>query len=166
MKHITTLLLFISLSVFSQSKTGTIDIDLIIIQMPAFTEVQSTIEQYGNTLDTDLQTKVKDYEVLFEAYKAAEATLTADQKKEKQQALLSLEGEIATFKNNGVKLMQIKRDELLRPLYQEIGGALEIIAKAQQYTLIMQTNDNMVYIDPTTDVTPLVIKQLGIITKE
>ncbi|EDM43160.1 outer membrane protein, ompH family [unidentified eubacterium SCB49] len=166
MKYITTLLLFVSLSVFSQSKTGTIDIDLIISQMPAFTQVQTGLEEYGKELDADLQLKIKDYEALFETYKTTEAGLSQEQKKEKQQTLLNTENDIANFKNNGVKLMQIKRDELLRPLYQEVGVALEAVAKAQQYTLIMQKNDSMVYIDPSTDVTRAVLTQLGITLKE
>ncbi|MFT5985594.1 MAG: outer membrane protein, partial [Planctomycetota bacterium] len=64
------------------------------------------------------------------------------------------------------KLIDIKRDELFRPLYKKIGAALQIVAEAQGYTLIMQTNESMVYIDATTDVTRSVITQLGIEIKE
>ena len=55
---------------------------------------------------------------------------------------------------------------MLRPLYKDIGVALEKVAKTQGYTLIMQTNDSMVYIDPSTDVTRAVATQLGITIKE
>ncbi len=166
MKIITTLLLFVSLSVFSQSKTGTIDIDFIVTQMPAFTSVQSSLEDYGNSLDTSYKEKVNEFETQFAAYKTEEATLTENIKKERQQSLLVKENDIAKFKNNGVQLIQIKRDELLRPLYKDIGIALEKVAKAQGYTLIMQTNDSMVYIDPSTDTTRAVLTELGITIKE
>jgi len=166
MKFFTTLLLFISLSTFAQSKTGTIDIDYILTQMPEFTGVQSSVEEYGATLDSDLQLKIDQHKSLMEVYRPAEATMAAELKKEKQNEILELEREIANFKNNGLKLIQINREEKLRPLYQKIGKALEIVAKAQNYTLIMQINESMVYIDPATDVTRGVLTQLGIEIKE
>lgn len=166
MRFITTLLLFVSITTFAQSKTGTIDIDFIVTQMPEFVGVQSSVEEYGKTLDNDLQAKFKEYNDLLESYKAQEASLTPAQKTEKQQSLLSLENDIKKFRENGLKLIDIKRDENLRPLFQKIGVALEVVAKAQAYTLIMQTNESMVYIDANTDVTRDVLTQLGITIKE
>ncbi len=166
MKFITTLLLFISISVFAQSKTGTIDIDYIVTQMPEFTEAQATVDTYGANLDTDLQVKLKSYNDLLDQYKEGEAGFNEAQLQEKQQALFTMENEIKNFRSNGVKLIDIKRDEALRPLFKKIGVALEVVAKQHGYTLIMQTNESMVYIDANTDVTRKVISQLGIALKE
>lgn len=166
MKFITTLLLFVSLSVFAQSKTGTINIDYIVTQLPEFTGVQSNVETYGNTLDTDLQAKLKTYSNLVELYKKGDASFTDALRQEKQQALLAMENEIKKFRTNALKLIDIKRDELLRPLFNKIGTALEIVAKAQGYTLILEINESMVYIDPSTDATSSVLTQLGITIKE
>lgn len=166
MRFITTLLLFVSVTVFAQSKTGTIDIDFIVTKMPAFKEVQTSLETYGNTLDEDFKAKLKSYDSLLKSYKNEEAGLTLLQKQEKQKELLELERDIENFKNNGIQLIQIRRDEKMRPLYTEIGAALETVAKEQAYTLIMETNDSMVYIDPSTDVTNLVLQKLGITVTE
>ena len=166
MKYITTLLLFVSLSVFAQSKTGTIDIDYIITQMPDFAGVQTTMDTYGGTLDADFQAKLAAYTTAVEKYKADEATLSIDLKQEQQQALLVLENDLNKFRSNGAKLMDLKRDDALRPLYNKIGLALDVVAKAQQFTLILETNDSMVYIDASTDVTRAVLTQLGITIKE
>ena len=102
----------------------------------------------------------------MDSYKIEEGGLTILQKKEKQDAILLMEDGINKFRNNGAKLIDIKRDELFRPLYKKIGAALQIVAEAQGYTLIMQTNESMVYIDATTDVTRSVLTQLGIEIKE
>ncbi|MFT5078162.1 MAG: outer membrane protein [Saprospiraceae bacterium] len=166
MKFITTLLLFVSLSVFAQTKTGTIDVDYIATQMPEYTVVQTTIDTYAQSLDTDYQIKLTEFNTAMDSYKLEEGGLTILQKKEKQDAILILEDGINKFRNNSSKLIDIKRDELFRPLYKKIGAALQIVAEAQGYTLIMQTNESMVYIDATTDVTRSVITQLGIEIKE
>lgn len=166
MKFITTLLLFVSLSIFAQSKTGTIDVDYIVTQMPEFTGIQETVDAYGKTLDTDLQVKLKSYNDLLEDYKKNEAGYTEAQLKEKQQALFDKENDIKNFRNNGIKLIDIKRDESLRPLFKKIGVALEVVAKAEGYTVIMQTNESMVYIDSSADVTRSVLTQLGVTVKE
>ena len=166
MKLFTTLLLFVSLSVFAQSKTGTIDIDFIVTQMEEFPGVQTSIDNYGKTLDSDYQKKLTEFNTSMESYKKEEAGLTIAQKKVKQDAILLIEEDITRLRNNGLKLIDIRRDELLRPLYKKIGTALEVVAKEQGYSLIMQTNESMVYIDATTDVTRGVITQLGITIKE
>jgi len=166
MKFITTLLLFVSLSVFAQSKTGTVDIDYIVTQMPEFNDVQTAVDTYGKELDADLQAKLENYSTSIEAYKAEEASLTIAQKKTQQTTIIAAEEDIKKFRDNAFKLIEIKRDEVLRPLYKKIGTALETVAKAKSFTLIMQTNESMVYIDASTDVTRAVLTELGITIKE
>ena len=58
--------------------------------------------------------------------------------------------------------MDIKQQEYLKPLYQKIGVALEKIAKAQNYTQVLQANQNIVYLDPNYDLTIPILNELGI----
>lgn len=166
MKFITPLLLFVSMATFAQSKTGTIDIDFIITQMPAISSVNANTEAYAKNLQNDLETKMAQYSTQLSAYNSEETSLTQAQKTEKREALILLEADIRKFQQNATQLVQIKKNEEFRPLYNEIGVALDVVAKAQGYTLIMQTNENIVYIDPSTDVTRAVLTQLGITIKQ
>lgn len=162
MKFLKIAIFFIGLSTFAQGKVGAVDIDYILSNMPELTSVQTELDTYGKQLDTDLNKKVTEYKELAEEYKTGEATFTAEQKKEKQTALITLENDIQKFQQNGSQLMEIKKQEALKPLYQKIGVALEKVAKAQNYTQVMQTTQDMVYLDPNYDLTVPIIQELGI----
>ncbi|HLW32748.1 MAG TPA: OmpH family outer membrane protein [Aequorivita sp.] len=163
MKFLKIAILFVGISSLAQSKVGAVDVDYILSQMPEMATVQQQMELYGNQLDADLTKKVDNYKKLVETYQAGEATFSEALKKEKQTELIELEQDIQKFQQNGVKLMDIKQQEHLKPLYQKIGAALEKIAKAQNYTQVMQTTADVVYLDPNYDLTVPILNELGIL---
>lgn len=162
MKFLKIAVFFIGITAFAQSKVGAVDVEYILSKMPEMTTVQIQLETYGKQLDTDLNKKIEEYKKLAEEYKKGEATFTDEQKKEKQTALLALDVEIQKFQENGSKLMGIKQTEYLQPLYKKIGEALDKVAKAQNYTQVMQTSTDLVYLDPNYDLTVPILTELGI----
>jgi outer membrane protein len=166
MKVLKIAILFIGISSFAQSKVGVVDINYILSKMPEISNVQKQVEAYGAKMDSTLNLKVDQYKKLADEYKTGEATFTDAQKKEKQTAMLNMQSDIQKFQQNGSKLMEIKRNEYLKPLYQKIGVALDKIAKAQGYTQVMQSTDDVVYLDPNYDLTLPILKEMGITVKE
>lgn len=162
MKIMKLLFLFLSISSIAQSKVGTIDIDFIITKMPEITVVQKQLEDYKAELDVDFNKNMKAYNAMVEDYKKNEVNFTIATKQEKQKAILEAENNLGTFQKNGTKLISIRRDELLRPLYQKIGDALGKAAKANAYTQVLQINDSLVYIDNEYDLTIEVLAELGV----
>jgi outer membrane protein len=166
MKAIKILFIFISVSSFAQSKVGTIDIDFILSKMPELPAIQKQIEDYGKELDVDFNKNLDSYNALVKSYNDGETGFSEEVKKEKQTEILTAENDLGKFQENGTKLISIKRDDLVRPLYQKIGVALEKIAKAEGYTQVVQIDKNIVYLDNNYDLTLLVLKELGIELKE
>lgn len=166
MKFLKILVLFVCVSSFAQSKVGTIDVDFIVSKMPELNTVQNVVEQYGKQLDTDLTAKITAYEALIQDYKDNESTYTLIQKKEKQDAIVAMEQDIAKFQQNGAKLIALKREDQMRPLYEKIGVSVEKIAAEQGFTQILQITDTVVYLDKNYDVTITVLKDMGITVKE
>lgn len=166
MKFIKFFFLFLSITSFAQSKVGTIDIDYILTQMPELLEVQKQVEAYGKELDVDFNKNLDAYNVLVKAYTEGEAGFTIAMKKTKQDEILTAESDLGKFQQNGSKLLNLKRDDLLRPLYQKIGVALEKVSKEENFTQVLQIRDNIVYLDNNYDLTLKVLKELGITVKE
>lgn len=162
MKFLKVAVFFIGLTAFAQGKVGAVDIDYIISNMPEMENVQEQLQVYGSQLDLDLTKKVDEYKALAAEYKAGEGSFSEEVKMEKQNALRTLDSDIGKFQQNGAKLMEIKQQEFLKPLYQKIGVALEKVAKAQGYTQVMQTTPDMVYIDPDYDLTISILTEMGI----
>lgn len=154
--------LFTTLS-YSQTKVGTVNSDLIISKMPQMKNVLRRVENYSKRLDSSFRIKAKDYQTKIEAFKTAQKTLSEEDKKSKVQEIATLEQEIGSFRQNGAKLLQIQRDDNLRPLYKKLSEVIAEVAKANGYTQILTTNRNeFAYLDERFDITKLVLEKLGI----
>lgn len=158
--------MLISFSAFSQGKVGVVDIEIILNNMSEMKDVEENLQTYTAQLDLDLDKKLNDYRVAFENYKKEEASLTENQKKEKQEALIELEKEIQRFQQNGAALLELKQQEYLRPLYARIETALEKVAKKHNFTQVNQITPNVLFLEPEYDLTPVLAEELGIELKE
>ncbi|PKP25024.1 MAG: outer membrane chaperone Skp [Bacteroidetes bacterium HGW-Bacteroidetes-2] len=157
-------LVVISMTGFSQSKVGTVDVDYILSKMPELKQVSEAMTEYGTGLDKQFKEKMTAYQAILDGYNNSTETFTDAQVKERQGELYALEQEITKFQQNAVQLIRIKEDELKRPLYQNIAQSLEKIAKAENYTQVLSLTDNntVIYIDPNFDLTLSILKDLGI----
>lgn len=165
MKFLKIAVLFIGLSSFAQGKVGVVNVDYILSNMTEMTSVQEKLGTYGAQMDADLTKKIDAYKAQLETYKTTEPELTITQRKEKQTELIELEKDIQKFQQNGTKLMDIKQQEFLQPLYNKIAVALEKVAKEQGFTQVMQSTVDIIYLDPNYDLTDAIIAELGITIK-
>lgn len=155
--------LLISTLSFSQTKVGTVNSDLIIGKMPQTKNVLKRIESAGKKLDSSYNIKAKEYQTKIDAFKTDEKTMTDADKKNRIQELQVLDQEMQKFRVNGTKMMQLQRDEYMRPLYKKLSETIAEVAKANGYTQILTTNGNQFgYIDERFDITQLVLDKLGI----
>ncbi|MEO9571638.1 MAG: OmpH family outer membrane protein [Polaribacter sp.] len=161
-------ILFICIALLStfaiaQSKVGTIDSDYIIRLMPETKIVLKRSQDYGAKLDSSFNIKLEAYKTKVDAYKKNEKTLGALAKQADIKELTELETDIKAYQDNGNKLMQLKKNELMRPLYKKLNDAITIVSKAGKYTQVLTISGNQfAYVDPNFDITELVLKNLGI----
>lgn len=162
---ITCLLLIITALTLNaqQTKLGTVNSDLVISRMPQMKTVLKRIENYGKQLDSTFQVKAKEYNDKAANYKKEAASLTDDGRKAKIQELATIEKDLGKFRQNGSRLMQIRRDEYMRPLYKKLSEVIAEIAKANGYTQILTVDGNQFgYVDDRFDITKLVLQKLDI----
>jgi len=152
-----------SLATTAQSKVGTIDSELIIGLMPETKKVFSLIERYGKRLDSSYQVKYKEYQDKVADFKAKQKDYTDNLKTLKIQDINQTEQDLKQSRANGNKLIQIKRDEVMRPLYTKLKKVIADLCKTEGYTQILTTSGNeFAYIDEKFDITQKVMDKLGI----
>lgn len=148
---------------YSQTKVGTIDSELIIGLMPETKKVLDLLSNYATRLDSTYQIKYKDYQDKVEAYKKNEKTFSKDYNKIKMDEIVDIEKELQQNQTNANKLIQMKRNELMRPLYKKLRGVIEEVSKAGGYTQILTTTGNeFAFIDSNYDITQKVLDKLGL----
>jgi len=156
-------LLLSSLSITAQTKLGTVDSDYIIGKMPQMKQVLERTKVYGTKLDSSYQVKIKEYQTKATAFKKIEKTLSNDDKQKKGGELFELEKGLNEFREKGAQMMQLRRDDFMRPLYKKVSTIISKIAKEKGYTQILTTSGNQfAYLDEKHDITQLVLDELGI----
>ncbi|WP_299765395.1 OmpH family outer membrane protein [uncultured Dokdonia sp.] len=160
--------LFTATTFAQTTKVGTVDADYTLAQMPELVTAQDALKEYNADLEKQLKEKLDNYDAIYKTAEAAFPTMTDAEKTAKQQELAGLENDISKFRNNGTQLVQLKQDELLRPLYKKIGENVAVVAKELGYTQILNigNNNNLAYIDPAHDITLKVLAKMGITVKQ
>lgn len=146
-----------------QTKLGTIDTNYIIGKMPQMKSALTRVDKYGKELDSLMNIKLKNYNDKLTNYRKEVATLSDEIKQEKSKEIRSLEQELGKFRKNGSSLLQLRRDEYMRPIYKKISEVIAEVAKENGYTQILTSDGNEFgYIDPKFDITKLVLDKLDI----
>lgn len=147
----------------AQTKVGTIDNDFIINIMPEAKIVIEKTQEYGARLDSSFTIKMKDFQARVADFKKNEEEMGELMKKTMLTELSGLERDIKKYQENGNKLMQLKQNELMVPLYKKLNTAIEQVAKENGYTqILVNTGNQFAYIDENFDITELVMNKLGI----
>ncbi|PQJ23463.1 OmpH family outer membrane protein [Tenacibaculum sp. SG-28] len=148
---------------FAQGKVGTVNMDLIVSKMPQSKTVIERVSKYAVRLDSSLQAKTAAYSNAIKIYDKTQESLNEEQKKEKYAELANMEKDMNNFRTNGSKLLQIQRDQLMRPIYKKINEQIIAIAKEDGYSQILTTDRNeFAYFDENFDITNKVLLKLGI----
>lgn len=158
---------FLTFSAFAQSKVGTIDAEYILNQMPGMAQVNEGLKTYNTELQKELETNVTRYEALVKDYQANNAAFTEEEKKTKESEIISLENDIKGFRQKAGVMMQIKRNELTKPLYEKINEAMLKVIQDENYTQIFHAGgSDLAFSSEEFDITMKVLKNLGIEVKE
>ena len=159
-------ILLLSASSMAQTKVGTIDSDYVLGSLPELDSVQVSIKTYGDELDKQFQGMVANYQEKVKAFQALPDTTKAIDRKAKQDVIVGIEQDLQKFRQNSQQLIQIRQGELMRPLYNKMGMAIEAVAKRKGYTQVLTLGSSVAYFDPNNDLTQAVADELGITLKQ
>jgi len=147
-------------------KIGYADVDYILSQMPEAKQVESELQAHNTQLQNQLQAKYQEYQQKLQAYQQGGASMVDAVRTEKETELAQLEQRIQKFQQDAQTSMQKKQGTLMEPLYAKVGTNLEVVAKENGYTHILNGQvggiDVVLYADVKFDISDLVLKKMGI----
>ncbi len=147
----------------AQTKVGTIDADYILNRMPEMEEVNKGLETYNTELQGDLQNAITEYESLIKEYEAQRDTLNDTLRAEKENNIVGLENDIKNFRQRASLMMQMRRNELSKPLYEKIDSAMKAVIEEEGFTQILHASgNNLAFASAEYDITEKVMNKLGI----
>ena len=86
-------------------------------------------QAYGAKLDSSFSIKMKDYQDRVADFRKKEKEMGELMKKTIVKELTALEQDIQKYQGNAQTLMQLKQNELMRPLYKKLNDAIDIVVK-------------------------------------
>jgi len=150
----------------SDLKIGYTDIDYILSALPEAKQIESDLNDYGKQLDTQLQSKMKDFDAKMKDYQQNSQTWLPEIRADKEQELQSLQQSIQKFQQDAENSLQKKQVQLLQPVYKKIQDAIDQVRKENGYTFIFSVGVGNASIilsaDEQHDVSELVFAKLGV----
>ncbi|MDY0201058.1 MAG: OmpH family outer membrane protein [Bacteroidales bacterium] len=168
MKKLSLSILFVLMLGFMSfgQKFAFVDSDYVLSRIPTFKAAQDQLDKISTQYETELQEKFKEIEQLTKDFQAEKILLTDEMRKKREQEISVLEQaakELQTkyFGRNGMLFK--KREELVKPIQDQVFNAVKEIANEGGYAVIFDSagSANMLYTNPRYDKSDDVIKKLG-----
>ncbi len=132
-----TFFLFITVS-FSQ-KTGYVDTDYILGQIPEYKAAQAELDKTSVDWQKEIELKYAEIDKLYKIYQAESVLLTDDMKKKRENEIINKEKEVKELQKTrfGVdgELFK-KRMELVKPIQDKVYNAVKAVAERSALAFI------------------------------
>ncbi len=144
-------------------KIGYIDFNTLIQAMPGIDSVRIKLQNYQQTLTSQMDQMRTEFENKYLDYQSQAATMSDLIKQTKEKELSDLQARIDAFQQKAQQDLQTKQEELLKPIIDKARGAIKDVARENKYNYVLNSIEDVVlFTEPTDDLMPLVKKKLGI----
>lgn len=152
-------------------KIGYADSKYILEKLPAYGTAQQEVNRLSTAWQKEIEAKRAEIDRLNRDYKLSEPLLRDEQKKKRLDEIAKKETEAREFQQKTFGFEGTvfkKRQELMKPVYDQVFAAFEKVAKQKQLAIIFDKSGDvtMLYTNPTHDYTEYVLEELGIKSPE
>ena len=158
-------LLFLAIASYAQ-RYAYVDTQYILNNIPAYKAAQDKLNQLSYEWQQELENKQEKLDQQTSEFQSEKVLLTEEMVEKRRNQLEQSRSELQELKRKYFgpegQLYQ-KRQELVRPIQEEVYTAIENIAKRGNYAVIFDAagQSNMLYTDPGYDKSDEVLKELG-----
>ncbi len=168
MKKIIVLTMLVLATTFSgvAQKFAFVDSEYIRNNIPAFTAAQQQLDKLSEGWEKEVADGYAAVETMYKDYQAEVVLLSQDQKKKREEAIITKEKEVKDLQNKYFGMegeLYKKREELVKPIQDEILKAIKEISVEGSYAVIFDTStgSNILFANPKYDLSDQVLQKLG-----
>lgn len=147
-------------------KYAFVDSEYIRKNIPAFTTAQEQLDKLSKQWEKEVADGYAVVEQMYKAYQSESVLLSQDMKAKREEAIITKEKEMKTLQNKYFGMegdLFKKREELVKPIQDEILKAIKEIAVEGSYAVIFDTaaGGNILFANPKFDLSDQVLEKLG-----
>jgi outer membrane protein len=147
-------------------KYAFVDSDYIRKNIPAFNTAQEQLDNLSKQWEKEVSDGYAVVEQMYKSYQNESVLLSQDMKAKREEAIINKEKEIKDLQNKYFGMegeLFKKREELVKPIQDDILKAIKEIAVEGSYAVIFDTaaGGNILFANPKYDISDQVLEKLG-----
>ena len=155
-----------SIVIVNAQKFALIDMEYIMENIPEYQQANNELELASQQYQKAIEAKAKEAETLYLAYQKASSTLSAAQRTQKEEAIVSKEREAAELRKKYFGPegeMAQKQEALITPIQDRIYEAVKQISLQRGYDAVIDRSSaaSLIFASPRIDISNEVLAKLG-----
>jgi len=147
-------------------KFAFVDSEYIRNKIPAYTAAQQQLDKLSEGWEKEVADGYAAVEQLYKDYQAEVVLLSQDRKEKREEAIIEKEKEVKDLQNTYFGMegeLYKKREELVKPIQDEILKTIKEISVEGSYAVIFDTSagSNILFANPRYDLSDQVLQKLG-----
>lgn len=146
-------------------KFGHFDSNAFIESLPAYKEMQKTLDAEASKIEGTVATLNEDLQKMLKEYQANEQSLSAEEQEAKQQELQESYQKIQQYVQTQRQTLQQQQQQMLAPLMQRVMRTVQEVGVENGFIYIFEEKAGLtpfVSKVKSVDITPLMKKKMGI----
>jgi outer membrane protein len=123
----------------SELKIGYVNPQSILANMPEMRAVQQRLQNFTARKQQELSTLEQEFQTQVAEYQQKVGVISADAQQQEEARLGQLQQELLQAQEVAEQELAQRRDELVGPLLEQIGAAIEAVAQKQGLTYVLNT---------------------------
>jgi len=147
-------------------KFAYVDSEYILNNIPAYKSAQEQLDKLSNDWQKEVEAKYAEVDKLYKNFQSEKVLLTDDMKSKREDEIVKKEQEVKDlqkkyFGKDGMLFK--KRQELVKPIQDEVYNAVKEMSTEQGIALIFDTasNPGVLYSNPKNDKSDEILQRLG-----
>lgn len=148
-------------------KFGHINSQELLAAMPERDSAEAKLKKFAKNLQEEIETLQVEFNKKYQDYLQKKATYTDAIREMKEKELQDLQQRSQEFEQTAQQDYQKQQGDLMKPIVEKANAAISKVAKANGFLYVFDVSTGSVayFSDQSTDVLPLVKKELGIVKK-
>jgi outer membrane protein len=147
-------------------KYAFVDTDYILNKIPSYKAAQDELDKLSEQYQAEVKGLYDEIDKMYREYQAEKVLLTDDLKSKREEQIVTKERDAKKLQNDyfGQEgLLFKKREELVKPIQDEVYNAVKEISNESGYAVIFDTasSTSMLYTNPRYDISDEVLTKLG-----
>lgn len=147
-------------------KFAYVDTEYILKKIPSYKAAQEQLDKLSEQYQKEIEEKYAEVDKMYKDYQTEKVLLTEEMKKKREDEIIAHERmvkelQMKYFGRDG--LLFKKREELVKPIQDQVFNAIKEIAVEGGYAVIFDAaaSPNMIYTNPRFDKSEEVLQRLG-----